>query len=723
VLKVALPVPLPRLFDYRAPQPDAGWIGCRVSVPFGARRAVGLVVDVGPAEGDSAKLRDILRRLDPEPLLRGELLATLRWVADYYHHPLGEVLATALPVALRAARPPPRAGETWLGLSAAGRTAREGGSARRGSRLAALLERLASGAQPASALDATLPGWRDSARLPRARDWFVWREGALPEAPIRPQLDGPPLNPEQAAALSAVEAALGGFAGFLLDGVTGSGKTEVYLGAIRRVLERGQQALVLVPEIALTPQLLQRFRERLPGRVLAMHSGLAEGERARVWLTAARGEAGVVLGTRSAIFTPLARPGLIVVDEEHDAAFKQAEGLRYSARDLALVRGRALSVPVLLGSATPSLESLANLAAGRLTRLALPHRAGPARPPVIRVIDTRGQRLEDGLAPELLAAIATRLERDEQVLVFRNRRGFAPLLACRHCGWHAECERCDAAYTLHRQHHRLHCHHCGRERKVPARCPSCGLVALEPLGHGTERLEDGLAARFPDVPVLRIDRDSTRRRGALDEMLDRVRCGGAAILVGTQLLAKGHDLPRVTLVGVLHADAGLMRADFRAPERLAQLVVQVSGRAGRAERPGEVMLQTLQPEHPLLRTLLSGGYAAFAREELALRRATGLPPYAFQALLRAEATERKPLRSFLDAARAAAPAVAGVAVHGPMTAPAERRAGRWRMQLLLESASRPALQAALSAWIPAVRALPLARRVRWSLDVDPLEAD
>jgi primosomal protein N' (replication factor Y) (superfamily II helicase) len=723
VLKVALPLPLDRLFDYAAPEIGRGWIGCRVSVPFGHRRLVGVVAAVGAADSEPTRIKAILQRLDAQPLISGELLQTLRWVAGYYHHPLGEVLATALPGPLRGTRPLPQVGETWLLLSATGRRALAEGAARRGSRLAALLARLGEGAQPAAALDMELPGWRDSARLPRARAWFDWREGAMAASADAAAVAGPALNEEQAAALAAVSAAIGSYRGFLLDGVTGSGKTEIYLGAIAQVLAGGRQALVLVPEIALTPQLLRRFRERLPGRVMALHSALADGERARVWLAAARGEAGVVLGTRSAVFTPLPNAGLIVVDEEHDAAFKQADALRYSARDLALVRGRALAVPVLLGSATPSLESLANAEAGRLQRLLLPRRAGAARPPSVRVLDTRGQRLQDGLAPELIDALASRVERREQMLVFRNRRGFAPLLACRACGWHAECERCDAAYTLHRQSRRLHCHHCDRERPVPEACPSCGSHELKPLGHGTERLEESLAQRFPGIPVIRIDRDSTRRRGALDEKLDAARSGDACILVGTQMLAKGHDLPEVTLVAVLNADAGLMRADYRAAERLAQLVIQVAGRAGRADKPGQVMLQTLQPDHPLLHTLLSGGYPAFAREELALRRATGLPPYVHHALVRAEAPDMVALRSFLQAARECAPASAGVQLHGPMPAPSERRAGRWRMQILLESSSRPDLQGLLGEWMPRLRALPQGRRVRWSLDVDPLEAD
>ncbi|WP_147674869.1 primosomal protein N', partial [Vulcaniibacterium tengchongense] len=569
-------------------------------------------------------------------------------------------------------------------------------------------------------------------------------------APIR-------LNPEQQAAAQAVRAAAGGFAAMLLDGVTGSGKTEVYLDAIADCLARGRQALVLVPEIGLTPQTLARFRARLGVPVHALHSGLADGERARTWAAFASGQARVAVGTRSAAFLPLPRAGLIVVDEEHDASFKQLDGIRYHARDFLLVRGKALGVPVLLGSATPSLESLRNAQVGRYAHLRLRARAGEARPPQVRVLDVRKRPLEAGLSPELLQLIERALAEGGQALVFRNRRGYAPVLLCHDCGWSAHCHRCSTplkptAMTVHGGGRRLQCHHCGARRPVPDACPDCGGLALQAQGAGTERIEEALAARFPGFPVLRIDRGTTQRRDALEQALAKFG-DRPGILVGTQMLAKGHDLPNLTLVAVVGIDEGLFSADFRAPERLAQLLIQVAGRAGRAQRPGEVLLQTHHPGHPLLATLLAGGYHAFAENELALREAAGFPPFAHLALLRAEAKRAEAADAFLHAAKAQLEAAASpsglrgeavrmraagawrenrdeglpaggrgaLALHGPLPAPMPRRAGFQRAQLLLSAPERRALHAALDAALPAIHALPEARRVRWSLDVDPVD--
>ncbi|HEY6941063.1 primosomal protein N', partial [Dokdonella sp.] len=513
-----------------------------------------------------------------------------------------------------------------------------------------------------------------------------------------------------------------GFAPFVLDGVTGSGKTEVYLEIIRDCLARGRQALVLVPEIALTPQALRRFRERLGVEVAALHSGLGDAERARAWLAAARGEAPLVLGTRSAVLVPLARPGVIVVDEEHDASYKQQEGFRYHARDLAVVRAKALGVPIVLGSATPSLESLANVDARRYRLLRLDRRAGRAEPPALQVVDLRRQRLQHGLAAPALAAIAACLARDEQVLVFRNRRGYAPVLLCHDCGWSARCPDCERALTLHKREHRLRCHHCGHEERVPDACPSCTGLALHAIGEGTERLEDALGAHFPGVQIVRVDRDTTRGRRLRDALFDSLPDAGARILVGTQMLAKGHDLPHLTLVVVVGVDEGLYSVDFRAGERLGQLVVQVAGRAGRADRPGTVILQTHDPAHPLLGVLLNGGYRALAARLLDERRSAGLPPFVQFALLRAEAPQQDVLDRFLRAAAAGAtPMPAGVSLHGPLAAPMPRRAGAWRAQILVEAGERAALQAFLPGWLDAVRALPDERRVRWSIDVDPVD--
>jgi len=455
--------------------------------------------------------------------------------------------------------------------------------------------------------------------------------------------------------------------------------------------------------------------------VEVLHSNLSEGDRARAWLRARSGSARVILGTRSAMFTPLPEAGIIIVDEEHDSAYKQQEGFRYHARDLAVVRGRALGVPVLLGSGTPSLESLANAEAGRYRTLHLRARPGAIRPPQVQIIDMRAQRLEHGMSPALLAAVADTVARGEQALVFRNRRGYAPVLLCHSCGWHADCPRCDRPLTLHAGRRQLLCHHCDFRQRVPTACPVCASADLKPQGQGTERLEEALIAQFPQVPVLRVDRETTRRRDAFEQLLATLQNDQPAILVGTQMLAKGHDLPNLTLVAIVGVDEGLHSVDFRAGERMAQLVVQVAGRAGRARKPGRVLLQTHQPEHPLLRGLLAHGYAAAARELLAERRQSQLPPYSHQVLLRADAPTREPVDAFLAAARAAMPETAELQIAGPMPAPMPLRAGRHRGQLLLEAASRSALHSLLRPWRMKLTATPQARHVRWSLDVDPID--
>ena len=721
VLRVALPVPLPRLFDYLPPAgatTTAVEEGQRLRVPFGGREVVGIVAGHGPAES-GVELRQALAALDARPLLAGELLASLRWLAGYLHAPLGEVLATALPSALRRGEPLPDTTSFGWQLGETGRTALP---SMRSGRPRALAERLQE-ARTEAWLEAQSPGWRAPLRSLRERG--LVERIAIGEADAPTPRPGPALNAEQVEAAARIAASTG-FAPFLLDGVTGSGKTEVYLHAIADCLARGRQALVLVPEIGLTPQLLARFRERLGIAIDALHSGLPDGERARVWTRALRGQARVVVGTRSAVFLPLPEAGLIVVDEEHDGSYKQFDGIRYHARDFALVRGKALGVPVVLGSATPSLESLHNAMGGRFAHLRLRRRAGAAQPPAVRVLDVRKRPLHGGLSDEALAAIRAALDASGQVLVFRNRRGYAPVLLCHDCGWSAHCPRCSTperpmAMTVHAHGRRLQCHHCGHRRPSPQACPDCASLALRPQGHGTERIEQELASRFADVPVLRIDRGSTGHRDALQAHFATLG-DAAGILVGTQMLAKGHDLPGLTLVVVVGIDEGLFSADFRSAEKLAQLLVQVAGRAGRAERAGTVLLQTHHPGHPLLQTLVTTGYHAFAADELGQREAAGFPPFAHLALLRAEARHADPPLRFLQAAAALAGGrEAGIELHGPLPAPMPRRAGYQRMQLLLASGERARLQRALSALAPALYALPEARKVRWSLDVDPIE--
>ncbi|MEB1797337.1 primosomal protein N' [Xanthomonas campestris pv. campestris] len=731
-LRVALPVPLPQLFDYLPPQDTAvdgsDRVGCRVRVPFGPRELIGVVVERGQqpsAEG----LRAALDWCDDTPLLVDELARSLHWLARYTHAPLGEAQASALPGPLRRGEPLADTHAWAWQLTEAGRTG--AGSLRAGSRPALLAALLLAGPLAEEPLEQQLPQWREAARNLAKRGYAERVAVAADTLPARPGT-GPQLNDEQQAATDAIRAG-SGFATYLLDGVTGSGKTEVYLQAIADCLAAGKQALVLVPEIGLTPQTLGRFRARLGVPVHALHSGLSDGERARVWAAAWRGEAKLIVGTRSAVFTPLPNAGLIVIDEEHDGSYKQQDGIRYHARDFALVRGKALDVPVILGSATPSLESLHNAYSGRYRHLRLSRRAGDARPPRVRVLDVRKRPLKDGLSPEVLAGIGATLARGEQVLVFKNRRGYAPVLLCHDCGWTAACQRCSTPLhqtpmTVHAGGRRLQCHHCGARQPAPLACPACASLALQPQGIGTERLEERLVEAFPEAPVVRIDRSTTQRRDALETQLARLGTD-AGILVGTQILAKGHDLPRLTMVVVVGIDEGLFSADFRAAEKLAQQLIQVAGRAGRADRPGEVWLQTHHPEHPLLQTLVNGGYHAFADAELQQREAAGFPPFAHLALFRAEAKDVAAANQFLIAVRALvgaqtpapSPAITPVECYGPMPAPMPRRAGFQRTQLLLSAAQRSGLHRVLDAQMPAIHTLPQARRVRWSLDVDPID--
>ncbi|HEY9112735.1 MAG TPA: primosomal protein N' [Rhodanobacteraceae bacterium] len=730
IVRVALPVPVPQAFDY-LPGPTVPRAGCRVRVPFGRTRRVGIVMDVAPDAGvENRRLKPIGATLDDEPLLDAELLASLRRAADYWCGAIGEVVFGALPLALRDGHPTFGFAEEAWRVTTAGAAARDARTRRGGS--AALLEALGGATLSASELDTLLPGWRAAAR--RLATAGLMERAQLSRGPPRAR-DGvaPVLNDEQADALATLLPAGNGFHPFVLQGVTGSGKTEIYLRLTERALQQGRQALWLVPEIGLVPQALRRLRARFDARIAVLHSNLAEGERARAWLDARSGEAAIVLGTRSAVFAPLPRAGLIVVDEEHDTSYKQQEGFRYHARDFALMRAQSLGVPIVLGSATPSLETLANVEAERYTRVRLQRRAHARPPSPVHVLDLRGLKLAHGLSPALLDALDATLARGEQALVFKNRRGYAPVLLCHACGWHAACPRCEKPLTLYRGRRQLLCHHCGHSERAPESCPNCRAAALIPQGQGTERLEEALAARYPAIPVLRIDRESTRQRNAFAKVLDRLADGKPAILVGTQILAKGHDLPNLTTVAIVGVDEGLHSADFHSGERLAQLIVQVAGRAGRADKPGAVWLQTHEPEHPLVVTLLKGGYDAAAALELGQRLASALPPFAHLALLRAESAQRDVLDGFMAAARKAIPHLAGVErtdvqsrehavrVNGPFAAPMPLRAGRHRAQLLLEAAQRASLRQALAAWQPALQALPQPRGLRWSIDVDPVD--
>lgn len=717
---MAVPVPLPQLFDYLPPDDGDHRLrpGQRVQVRFGPRKLVGVVVEAADSsELPSERLQTVLRVLDDgEPMLTPELMSLLAWCARYYKHAPGEVIFNALPPRLRRSdgRLPPPPEQFRLTREGESRLAEgPGREAARHRLLAALVEGPLSRGGLRAAADCSAAVL--SAVLERG--WVkVEPLGHGAPAP-RP---GPALTEEQAVAVQAIGADLEHFACHLLDGVTGSGKTEVYLRLAERVLAAGRQVLLLVPEIGLTPQLLRRFRERLGLEPLVSHSGIAAGERLEAWAAALRGEARLLIGTRSALFLPLVRPGLMIIDEAHDASFKQQDGFRYAAADVAVKRAHDLDVPIVLGTATPTLESLHNAERGRFRHHRLRNRATGASAPAFRVVDLRQQKLTGGLSPPAVEAIEGTLVRQEQVLVFLNRRGYAPVLLCHECGWNAECRHCDANLTWHRAGRRLHCHHCGDRRPAPRFCPECNADALQGAGEGTEQLERLLAQRFPDVPLYRVDRDRMRRKGDLEAVVDAVREGAPCILVGTQMLAKGHHFPRVTLVVVVNLDQALYSADFRALERMGQLLVQVAGRAGRAAHPGTVLLQTHHPEHPGLDTLLREGYGPFARMLLEERRLAALPPYSHQATLRAEAPERDRVQGFLREAGAAWPGPPDTRF-GPFPAMMERRGGRLRWYLLFQTDERAVLQRLLDAFLPRVRALRSASRVRWAIDLDPQE--
>ena len=656
VLRVALDLPLHRLFEYVSAEAMTNDVGLRVRVPFGRGEKIGLIAEVAEtSEWPLEQLKtagEILRDLPPLP---ADFFALCEFAATYYQAAPGEVLLQALPAGLKRLVAPER---------------------RKG------------------------------------------RAGRSPSA-VAP----PPLTEQQAQAIAAVPGE--GFSANLLFGVTGSGKTEVYLRLIEQALASGRQALVLVPEINLTPQLETRVSARFPGeKVVSLHSELAEAARERNWRAAFAGEASIVLGTRLAVFTPLPRLGLIVVDEEHDPSFKQQDGMRYSARDVAVFRAHQLGIPIVLGSATPSLETWANAQNKRYRQLLLTERANPeATLPAVHVLDTRKMVLQEGVSEPLAAAIAARLERGEQSLVFLNRRGYAPVLACPACGWVSRCRRCAANMVLHLADQRLRCHHCGFEHRVPKACPTCGNQDIHPFGRGTQRLEAWVQQRFPEARVLRVDRDSVKSRKQWETVLERIHAGEADILVGTQMLAKGHDFPKLTLVGVLGADSALFAADWRAPERLFAQLMQVAGRAGRAELKGEVLIQTQYPDNPLFSAVRAHDYPGFATQQLKEREQAGFPPYTFQAVLRAEAPEMAMAIDFLKAA-AALPVTLehdAVLVFDPVPMKMARLANLERGQLVVESPSRPALQAFLPCWREAIEQLKAPSKLRWHIEVDPLE--
>jgi primosomal protein N' (replication factor Y) len=726
VLQVAVNAPLSRLFDYLAPA-DAPEIlaGCRVQVPFGRRSQTGMVLGkTGHSEVPANKLKCIGDVLDDVPLLFDTDLRLIRFVSDYYHHPIGEVVAAALPAPLRKGKPLNPTVQRVM-LANGGEDLDIEAIAKRAPRQAEILTLLQdSDSVSASDLDEQMPGWRRVAQSLIAKQMLEITTQTSPDQTMpdnQPGVAGPPLNVEQRAAVDTL-LEQSGFVVSLLDGVTGSGKTEVYLHLIQRMLDSDRQVLVLVPEIGLTPQLVSRLESRLGVTPALLHSALPDNARLDAWRRARNGTASLILGTRSAVFVPMKNPGLIIVDEEHDASLKQQEGLRYSARDLAIMRGKHEDMPVLLGSATPSLESLQRCRENAYVHLKLPRRAGNATPPLLRLVDvTQGQR-SDGLSDTVVEAMKGELTAGGQVLVFLNRRGFAPTLICTNCGQIADCNRCDARMTVHAASAQLRCHHCGAVRPLDNECSMCGGVC-RPLGQGTERLEDALRAQFPDYELARIDSDSTRLKGTMSKALALATEGRTQILVGTQMLSKGHHFPNLTLVAVVNADQGLFSTDFRGSERLAQSLTQVAGRAGRERRQGQVIVQTAFPSHPFWNELFTGGYERVVDAALAEREKTAWPPFTKIALLRAAAHKRSDTHRFLDEAKrhAERAGIPGVRILGPVSAPMERLAGRYRGQLLLQSVARKDLHNLLTVLRATLEGLASSRKVRWSIDVDPIE--
>jgi primosomal protein N' (replication factor Y) len=726
ILNIALPVPLRRSFDYLlkgGEQDPPLQPGLRIKVPFGqSRTRTGILLGVARiTELPLERLKPIISVIDRTPVFDTVQMKLLLWASDYYHHPIGEVLFGALPSPLKRGEPIKTKIETTWRLTDAGKDAdlRMMKRAPAQARLMVLMQTC-----PAGELQQQLKHqqWRNALAA-------LCEKGLIERCPA----DAPPahpettpkiitLNPDQTLAADRIKEHLNEAKRYLLYGVTGSGKTEVYIEIIKAVLAAGRQALVLVPEIGLTPQLVQRLSEGVGAHPAVLHSALSEGERVRAWRAAEDGTAAIILGTRSAVWAPLKHPGVLIIDEEHDASYKQQEGFRYSARDVAVMRAKISGVPVVLGTATPSMESMQNVHAKKFSCLPLDSRAGDAGHPAIIIVDMRSKAMRGALSFELIDAITAELNKHNQVLLFLNQRGFSPMVMCHVCGWTAKCKRCDARMIFHKRLNIYSCHRCSAQSRPVATCPDCGGGELLQLGHGTERLTETVAELFPAAKILRIDRDSTRRKGAIQAMFKQINAGEADILIGTQMLAKGHHFPKLTLVGIIDSDRGLFSADFRASERMAQLFIQVSGRAGRETTPGKVMIQTHYPHHPIILSMAKCNYSEFTEIILRERREANLPPFSYMTVLRAEDHRRAAVERFLsEAKRLLTSAHPGLEAYGPMPAILEKHAGRFRYQLLIQSNDRNLMQRALAPWSRSLETLPSAKRVRWSLDVDPQE--
>jgi len=724
ILSVCVATPLRKTFDYIPPDelPMAGLQkGLRVRVPFQNRELIGVIMDVMEGQGDTRKLKQALQILDQQPLLPADIFDLCIWAGAYYHHPIGLVFDTALPVLLRQGKPSelklpqkivPTESGLVLDLDSIKRSIKQ-------REFIAYLQVHQQGIAKKSLKNFGITSITLKKML--ENDWVREVEGEVQENISIDDCTWPlALNTDQQNAVTEILKQKH-FSVALLDGVTGSGKTEVYLQVITEKIKQGLQILVLVPEIGLTPQTIARFQQRFPVQVIALHSGLNDNERLQAWLKAANGQAKIIIGTRSAIFTPFKHLDLIIVDEEHDLSFKQQEGFRYHARDLAIKRAQLLDIPIVLGSATPALETLQNALDQRYHHLRLPNRAGGASQPRFGVLDIRNKYLEEGLSEELIHLMREHLARQEQVMIFINRRGFSPVLMCHACGWFAICKRCDARMTYHHELKKLQCHHCDAKMMMPKKCLQCSATSLQTIGVGTERLALALQKLFKSVPIVRIDRDTTQRKGSIDNLLQQVNDNVFQILIGTQMLAKGHHFPNVTLVCIIDADGGFFSSDFRAVERTGQLILQVAGRAGRAEKPGAVLLQTHHPTHPMIMKLSTESYFAFAKDILLERQQTQLPPFGFLALIRAQAHSYHDASNFLSHCKRIMPDSSQVSIWGPVAALNPKRAGKYRLQLLIQSKSRQKLHQFISKLLPVIDKLPCRNKVRWSLDIDPLD--
>jgi primosomal protein N' (replication factor Y) len=733
IARVALNVPLSTLFDYTVAGDDAPTPGQRVVVSFGRRQMTGVVMErVATTDMPVERIKPVKQVLHDSAPLSAGLLDLLRFCSDYYRYPIGQTVLSALPSRLRSGKPIISKPNLSYRLSANGAALDLDLFPKRKVVQRRILAKLAE--QPCNLAQIKVLSATAGAQLNAlvAEGWVENFSGALLSSTCSERTvngiqnhtfdNAHTLTGEQQQAVDAVSA-VQGYACFLLHGITGSGKTEVYVHLMHAVLRRGGQVLLLVPEINLTPQLENYFRNRFSEVALvSLHSGLSEGERLHNWQQAQSGTAQIVLGTRLAVFAELPWLALIIVDEEHDSSFKQQDGLRYSARDVAIFRASQCGVAIVLGSATPSLESYHNARSGRYRMLRLTGRAlAEARLPAVRCININQSIMHHGISENLLREIGLRIARREQSLLFINRRGYAPVLMCTGCGWLSGCKHCAGKMVLHLNDKRLRCHHCGYQLHVPHVCPSCGNTDLHPVGSGTQRVESVLQERFPEARILRVDRDSTRNKRSWQTMREQIHANEVDILVGTQMLAKGHDFPALTLVGVLNPDSALYSSDFRAAEKLFAQLVQVAGRAGRADKPGEVLIQTAFPDHPLFRALQAHDFEGWAAAQLAERQMADFPPFAYQAMLRAEGKQETEVYEFLNQARTAAVALRHtVEILGVVPAALPRRANHLRAQLLIQSSKRKDLQQFLRAWQPLLDALP-AQKLRWSLDVDPLE--